>query len=456
MIRKISKKPIIALFFFLWISLICTINVYPEYLFNIKTFLDFVNTLRIWVPIFFGIILLSLLIVVFKKKQKFLINYTHYLSIFFFIFTLQLIGSFLSERLNFQTTYVLIFCFITLLMFALIEHLQLQKIYKYFLYILIFFIALAILLFFYTSFKKIITSIKFGNLYEIFNSYNYIFNQAPPRITGFSRMLAILSLFAIFLIEHHVKKNKKIFIIMNIFLGTIIWMCQSRGTILSYFLSICTIVFILNFQNNFLNKIKKIFIYIFIPIITTYIITIFSTELSTDNIKNKSIDIVQDKVVQHRFITNDSGSSGRFTLWKDSIIKYDKSKLFGYGAQADRVILMKFKIEDIFSNNVSNGLIYTFLSGGYIAFILFVFLYIKILFLVLNFLRTINGNKKVDIASKFSFILIIYFAVRSLYENSFAIWGLDFLLVLISMAKLNQFLISKSKHENINNNNLFK
>jgi O-antigen ligase len=269
-------------------------------------------------------------------------------------------------------------------------------------------------------------------------------------------MLAILSLFAIFLIEHHVKKNKKIFIIMNIFLGTIIWMCQSRGTILSYFLSICTIVFILNFQNNFLNKIKKIFIYIFIPIITTYIITIFSTELSTDNIKNKSIDIVQDKVVQHRFITNDSGSSGRFTLWKDSIIKYDKSKLFGYGAQADRVILMKFKIEDIFSNNVSNGLIYTFLSGGYIAFILFVFLYIKILFLVLNFLRTINGNKKVDIASKFSFILIIYFAVRSLYENSFAIWGLDFLLVLISMAKLNQFLISKSKHENINNNNLFK
>jgi O-antigen ligase len=269
-------------------------------------------------------------------------------------------------------------------------------------------------------------------------------------------MLAILSLFTIFLIEHHVNNKKKIFITVNIFLGTIIWMCQSRGTILSYFISIFAIVFVLNFQNNFLNKIKKIFLYIFIPIISTYIITIFSAEFSPDNIKNKSIDIFQDKVVQHRIVTNETGSSGRFTLWKDSIMNYDKSKLFGYGAQADRIILMKFKKEDIFSNNVSNGLVYTFLSGGYVAFILFCFLYIKNLFLVLNFLQTINGNKKASIASKFSFILIIYFIVRSLFENSFAIWGLDFLLMLISMAKLNQFLTSKRGHENINNNDLFK
>jgi len=404
-------------------------------------------------PIFFGIILLFLFILMIKKDGKISINYSHYLSIFSFIFILQLIGSFFSERIDFQTTYVLIFCFITLMMFLLIEYLRLQKLYKYFLYILIFFIGIAVLLFSYIKYKEIIASIEIGSLYGAFDTNQSILNQAPPRITGFSRMVAILSLFVIFLIEYCVKKNTIFLIIINTFLGILVWLSQSRGTILSYYLSILTIIFILNFENNWLKKIKNIFLYIFGPIIISFIIYLpwsLETSLETKNyLKN------------NRIISSSAGSSGRITLWKISINSYDKIKLFGYGPQADRLVLDNYYYKTLglhnpFSNNVSNGLIYTFLSGGYLAVILFFCLYIKNLFLAWNFLKTIKSNKKIDTTSKFSFILIVYFTIRSLVENSYAIWSLDFLLMLISMSVLNQFLANKKNHENNNNNRLPK
>jgi O-antigen ligase len=459
MTSKILNKKIVLVFLFLWIFLISTINVYPHNLLNFNTLLDFVHTLRIWMPILFGIIVFFLFIPKLKKKERNFINYYHYLSIFTVIFLLQLIGAFFSERINFQTIYVLIFCFITLGMFALIEHLQLQKLYKFFLHILIFLIGLAALFFFYLFYDQLILSFKTGNLYSVFWSPDIqLFGQAPPRVTGFSRMIAIISLFLIFLIEHSIKKNIFI-IIVNILLGMIIWFAQSRGTLLCYYLSILIIIFILNINDYWLRKIKKIFLYILIPVIIS-IISNYLYFFSKNSFKNKidirstitidgeSIDEIYD-YKNTRVLSNKTGTSGRFSLWKISINDYDKIKLFGYGPQADRIIINNYYVEKLnlrnpYGNNVSNGLIYTFLSGGYLAAILFFCLYVKNLFITWTFVKIIKKSKKVDSIYKFSFILIIFFSIRSLVENSYAIWSLDFLLMLISMALLNHFLVKKS------------
>jgi O-antigen ligase len=455
MTSKILNKKIILVFLFLWIFLISAINVYPHSLYNLNTFLDFLHSLRIWMPILFGTIVLFLFIQILKKKEKNFINYSHYLSIFSFIFLLQLMGAIFSERINFQTIYVLIFCIIALAMFSLIEHLQLQKLYKYFLHILIFLIGLAVLFFFYYNYEEFIVSFKSGNLYSIFNPDQLILGQAPPRITGFSRMLAVLSLFVIFLIEYSKKRNI-FFIIINIFFGIVIWSSQSRGTLLCYYSSILTIIFILNIHDYWLKKITKIFLYIFIPIIIISIANYFSdlnlvTQNNFENENATNNQLHSKKIItDNRVISNKSGTSGRFTLWKISINNYDKIKLFGYGPQADRIIINNYYLEKLnitnpYGNNVSNGLIYTFLSGGYLAAILFACLYVKNLFIAWTFIKIIKKNKKVDSIYKFSFILIIFFSIRSLIENSYAIWSLDFLLMLLSMVILNHFLVKKGE-----------
>jgi hypothetical protein len=364
-------------------------------------------------------------------------------------------GAIFSERINFQTIYVLIFCIIALAMFSLIEHLQLQKLYKYFLHILIFLIGLAVLFFFYYNYEEFIVSFKSGSLYSIFNPDQLILGQAPPRITGFSRMLAVLSLFVIFLIEYSKKRNI-FFITINIFFGIVIWFSQSRGTLLCYYSSILTIIFILNIHDHWLKKITKIFLYIFIPIIIISIANYFSdlNLVKQNNFENENATNNQlhskKTITDNRVISNKSGTSGRFTLWKISINDYDIIKLFGYGPQADRIIINNYYLEKLntrnpYGNNVSNGLIYTFLSGGYLAAILFAYLYVKNLFIVWNFIKIIKKNKKVDSIYKFSFILIIFFSIRSLIENSYAIWSLDFLLMLLSMAILNHFLVKKGE-----------
>ena len=61
-----------------------------------------------------------------------------------------------------------------------------------------------------------------------------------------------------------------------------------------------------------------------------------------------------------------SYTSGRFALWKNALERYEKNRFFGYGPQADRIML--FDPTDFDSgNNVSNTMIYGLLSGGYFS-----------------------------------------------------------------------------------------
>ena len=83
---------------------------------------------------------------------------------------------------------------------------------------------------------------------------NEILGTPYARITGMSRTIAILSivLFVLFLISSKNYLRVFLFILFNFF-SLIIWMMQSRGTLICF---TTTIVILILFNNN-LNILKK-------------------------------------------------------------------------------------------------------------------------------------------------------------------------------------------------------
>ena len=138
-------------------------------------------------------------------------------------------------------------------------------------------------------------------------------------------------------------------------------------------------------------------------------------------------------------------SSGRIDLWKGLIDKYDKNKFFGYGPQADRILLGKdYDRTYAYSNNVSNGLIYAFACGGYLAALIIIIIYYRIFTYISYIFLKKKFLKKMPSVVKISIILLIFLSIRSLVENSFALFSVDFLLFLISITIIENF-INKNK-----------
>jgi O-antigen ligase len=169
-------------------------------------------------------------------------------------------------------------------------------------------------------------------------------------------------------------------------------------------------------------------------------------------ILNKSTPEIEKKNFSENRILNQTTTSGRVDLWSKSLNEYNKEKIFGYGPQADRLIL--HDSNSAYGNNVSNGLIYTFLSGGYFSALLYIILYIKIFFYILKYIK--KFKTKIHLPTQLSFVYVILFSIRSLFENSYAIWGIDYMFLLVSIGILNYQVTNKKKYEGFNINNLLK
>jgi len=145
------------------------------------------------------------------------------------------------------------------------------------------------------------------------------------------------------------------------------------------------------------------------------------------NTSNETINTdIKSNVYQSRLFK--SNSSGRVDIWSYTINNYNYKNFFGYGSQGDRFFLKKY--EKNYGNNSSNAILYSLLSGGYLGLILIIFIYINLtkkIFLGMSF------NKKDDIYYNFSISVIIFFFIRSLFENSFALFSIDYLLILTSI-----------------------
>ena len=142
--------------------------------------------------------------------------------------------------------------------------------------------------------------------------------------------------------------------------------------------------------------------------------------------------------------SKEQGSSGRINLWNEIIEKYDKKKIFGYGTQADRFLISK-KLGQQYGNNVSNGFLYAFACGGYFALIIYVIINLKILTFIYKsiFYKKIFQIKNL-FAEKLATIYLTFFGIRNLFENSYALFSIDFLITLISFVIMKNYLEKKT------------
>lgn len=444
--KSIINKKILSIFFFIsWLSLFGAINVYPSNIFDIKTFLDLIHTARITLPLLAGLVLLILLIKELDLKID-IKKINIYLLIFFLLFTLEFIGLALNDRLSFGTLYLLIFGFITIFLIALIEKLKLQKIYKFMMFGAILYILVAVIFLFLLKVNSFKIDNFTGNFYNIFHPDSELLGQAPLRATGYSRLLAVVSLFVIVYFSLVKNKSVKIFlIIFNTILAIMIWQFQSRGTYICYYLSIFLIIFVIEKRNPIKNKIQKLLIYFFFPILISIVMTSFNTESQKTKIISQDIkESFSQNLKNNRLISNKT-TTGRIKLWTDTINYYEKKKFFGYGIQGDRYLITKINNEfyganNPFGTNVSNGAIYSFLSGGYLAILFFLILYGVVFYLGINLLRKIISINKIEPIIKYSSTIMFYFTLRSIFENSFALYSIDFLLFLLAVSIIHNYL----------------
>ena len=93
-----------------------------------------------------------------------------------------------------------------------------------------------------------------------------------------------------------------------------------------------------------------------------------------------------------------------------------------------------------YGDNSSNNLFYTLLSGGPVAVCFWVLVFFEIF-------KITKKNKNNFLFNRYNYYLnfsiscIIFFLVRSIIENSFGVFGIDFLMINLSIV----YILNSSK-----------
>jgi len=459
---KLANIGIPILYIFYWAS----ISTSPHDLENLKfkNFYSLVNALRISLPLLFSVLIPLLIVhIIYIKKFKFTYNIS--LTKIFFIslisyFSLQYVGLYFNKLINFELHYFFLInlafgSLTTLLLTTLLNPKNL--ICKRLMIVSVFILSIVSIF----LLIKLFQNYSISNHIYLYNSVSLddkFFEQTFPRVTGIARslsLLAVLLLLSIFFI----KKNKTILSIEYLIffsLAFIIWGIQSRGAILCFLFSSIFLIFFI--KSNIQVKLFRVLVFIILPI---FVFEIYKYHLIDKTIKiNFSETIIEEKkelnvedkkeykqelktkLANNRF-NYEQGSSGRVKLWKKSLEKYDKKKLFGYGPQADR-LLISDDLTQQYGNNVSNGFIYAFLCSGYFGLLLFVIFNLLIYFSLLIAVFKIKIFEKKNLfKEKLSTIYLIFFSLRICFENSYSVFSIDFLITIISLYILINYLDKK-------------
>ena len=115
------------------------------------------------------------------------------------------------------------------------------------------------------------------------------------------------------------------------------------------------------------------------------------------------------------------------------IIKINPLK--GYGAQADRLYI---------NQSIHNAIIYSYLAGGFAAFIFMIIIYFRSLFFFIKFLYLKKLYTNFDV--NFCISILIILNLRSILETSFAVFSIDYLIYIIAY-----FLLKNKLNLNIKN-----
>jgi hypothetical protein len=111
---------------------------------------------------------------------------------------------------------------------------------------------------------------------------------------------------------------------------------------------------------------------------------------------------------------------------------YNQNFILGTGPMSDRTIA---NINDYKVNNDSaSAITYTYLTSGILGLILLVYLYNNLIKIFFNV-----KTKKVQFSKIYIKSLILLIFMRSLIENSFTVWGIDFCVLLLSIVTIEYY-----------------
>ena len=411
-------------FVLFWISLVASIN-NPLGYYNTNSIIGALRLIFSLVPIFVFIISVTLYFINFNKfKSKNLI------FLFFIGFSLlQVISYFLASDLNFGLNIFRIYwpiCILSVIFFMMVTDTTFnnKNIFNIFLLILLFYLGIYTLPVVISSIIEIFKNENLITFYTAFSMSpdNNFFGIPLSRSSGVGRNLLFFYILLSFFLIFYQNNNFFYFLkrILLVFLSFYIFHLENRSSI--YFLLLFNFFIFFYFlkKKKFKYRIRVLCIMLIIP----YIIHIFAT-VSKKNyqIYNQNNESVKEVTKYSTRIYVLSDGSGRLGLWKKSIKPITNNLFLGYGPQADRILI---------NENVSNIFLYSLLCGGILALIFILLIIISILnnILYLVFIKRIFFNKK-NIIINCSIFFIIFLLFRSLLENSFAIFGIDFMIFII-------------------------
>tara|TARA_Y100000590_G_scaffold422652_1_gene527629 strand:- start:6187 stop:7713 length:1527 start_codon:yes stop_codon:yes gene_type:complete len=311
--------------------------------------------------------------------------------------------------------------------------------------------------------------------YVPYLTWGTLLDMPAPRATGIARWYLILFLSVLSILIIKDSKHSLKFLILLAVLGSIIYLFQSRTSVYFLFFS-CLFIFFKkqSFYKNLIILISLIFLIItgsnsVIKLKQEYNIynmkvEIEKMEMEIENMLNeikkepninnkellalKKIDLdkiksILENKVQHTTINPEASrnlgkegnySSGRRYIWREVskyLLKFRLTNLFfGYGSQADRYLV---------TQNASNGILYILITSGILGLSFFSIIYLKIFqifYILFKYRKKIKQQKLIEFHHIASIFIILFFSCRVLVENSFTIYGLDYLFFLISFASL--------------------
>jgi hypothetical protein len=451
---NIIKKNKTILYIICWLLLWANLNVDFFIILNFgNSPIDSVNGIRALFPVF----ILSLLIIYlsFNNYLKQFFDKKNIYLIFFLFFVCQIIGSIenldniliINKYTAIQAFGLIISSIASILLIYLIHNEKNKKFEKYLVYssiiiLSIYFIPILINLMWKYSQSHYI----YAYHETLIQEFSRDFLKLPiSRSTGISRSIIIISIFLLCFNSFKNNKIKNLIHFIIFLMTTSVFLINSKFAITALVIIYSLIIFTNNLYKK--HKIKFLVIHILIPFFVSLIIINAKVNIHSDNNKKPILDLkikILDLKIKNRFIDDfykDTGiSSGRKEIWIKSINIFitEKRYLFGLGAQADRLYLISYvgteehKIKDaILSANSSNAILYSLLSGGIISVIVLILFNYILLIRVYKyfFIRSKKYNFNYNLLN-FSIFTYLFLLLRSLVENSFTLFSIDFLIYL--------------------------
>jgi hypothetical protein len=419
MIKTFNKRKFVNKYtiIFFWIISWVSLNVSQENLqldfYRDYPAIDLIKFIRSWTSIIFSPIIYLLIIFKFKFSNK--NNNIITFKIFAIYYFLQSISLVLNTE-NYSNLFWANLIFFNVGIFLLLNFKDNSKLDYSLYYIGIFFLLIIFIIYFIKNFNVFLTTnaISFYSYYSELKINNL--ENVPPRSSGLARTSTLL---IIFLTSYYFLKKKNIFTYVGIkILACTIILTQSRIVIFSYLL---LIIFFFHKSLNIKDRFKILFLYLIFPL-AIVIITIYLKTFIHQHNNAESINLNVERIY-NRNPDQTIYASTRYKDWNDIIEKTKKNYFLGYGIQADRLLI---------NQSASNAFVYSFASGGVCGLLIFIIIYVRtflISSILLSKYKTIKINRDFVLLS--AVITNLFLLIRSFVENSFAVYGIDFLIFLI-------------------------